>query len=87
MKRDSLKIGDVVWLKSGGPSMTIKEYSEKDYFICNWFENTKIRESKFNANQLCKVNPDNKLEYDFSLLTSDELKTISELFKRIEIKK
>lgn len=39
-----LKIGDVVTLKSGGPSMTIEDIGEYRYVtkaLCTWFDGNK----------------------------------------------
>jgi uncharacterized protein YodC (DUF2158 family) len=45
-------------LKSGGPSMTIKdigEYSfEKDVALCEWFDGTKIKSHVFKPESLKK---------------------------------
>jgi uncharacterized protein YodC (DUF2158 family) len=52
------KAGDCVVLKSGGPSMTIKdigEYSfEKDVALCEWFDGTKIKSHVFKPESLKK---------------------------------
>ena len=46
--------GDVVMLKSGGPSMTVDGYSDNGKVICVWFESNKREESLFNENTLEK---------------------------------
>ncbi len=33
------KIGDVVWLNSGGPAMTVIQDSKKGVCICGWHDN------------------------------------------------
>ncbi len=56
----SLKTGDIVVLKSGGPKMTIKGQAwnptkgiyETDKYTCNWFENNTPREAKFHVEML-----------------------------------
>lgn len=34
-----LKTGDVVWLKSGSPKMTVKYLNHTGDWICSWFTN------------------------------------------------
>ena len=52
-KRNRLHAGDVVKLKSGGPSMTISEVgtfgqlSPKEGARCKWFDGTKLKEDFF----------------------------------------
>lgn len=45
MQNNALKIGDVVSLKSGGPSMTVQELLEREEAIplarCKWFDEKK----------------------------------------------
>jgi uncharacterized protein YodC (DUF2158 family) len=40
MSNLAIKVGDVVMLKSGGPTMTV-EWIEGDRAGCNWFAGTK----------------------------------------------
>lgn len=46
-----LKVGDVVRLKSGGPSMTVTQVGEDAYGVpmvwCAWFEGTKPMDGTF----------------------------------------
>lgn len=46
MTTTTLKPGDTVRVKSGGPLMTIKSLDGKDV-ICTWFEKDKKKESRF----------------------------------------
>ena len=46
------KIGDVVMLKSGGPSMTISEIGANDIITCIWFENSELKSAYFKAHVL-----------------------------------
>ena len=54
---DDLKPGDVVMLKSGGPTMTIR-WIEEEYgtltALCDWFEGTKDKSGKYLPHQLEK---------------------------------
>lgn len=34
----ALKLGDLVCIKSGGPSMTVTDLSEPDHPLCQWFD-------------------------------------------------
>ena len=55
---ETLKVGDVVQLKSGGPHMTIKQYlaafsgQQSTTVICNWFVGTKLETGKFDVHTL-----------------------------------
>lgn len=53
-----IKIGDVVWLKSGGPAMTVREHGRfEGYFSCNWFYNGDVKYEDFHISQLTKEKP------------------------------
>lgn len=50
--------GDVVYLKSGGPAMTITELSENHISYCQWFDkNLELQGSSFNNRVLTKEDP------------------------------
>ena len=61
-----IKEGTIVWLKSGGPAMTIKEaMSERRLkWTCQWFEGVNIYQRDFWAHQLTTDNPNPKYEND-----------------------
>lgn len=40
MKKENLKVGAIVALKSGGPDMTVIEYPYMDKVKCTWFDKT-----------------------------------------------
>lgn len=50
---EEFKVGEIVKLKSGGPDMTVKEWSNyhKDY-ICQWFAGKKLEQGHFQAESL-----------------------------------
>lgn len=51
--------GDVVYLKSGGPAMTITEVGDGDSVLCNWFcKNDELKAQAFIKSSLTKSNPD-----------------------------
>lgn len=52
-----LKIGDVVYLKSGGPAMTVSEQISKRDYKCVWFADQKINETTLTVEALTKENP------------------------------
>lgn len=53
-----LKVGDVVYLKSGGPAMTVnKVLSERDNAECTWFQDNELKDHIFNQGSLTKENP------------------------------
>ena len=50
--------GDVVYLKSGGPAMTITELSEVHESFCEWFDkNQELQNGSFKNTTLTKDNP------------------------------
>jgi uncharacterized protein YodC (DUF2158 family) len=57
---ESLKVGDVVQLKSGGPKMTIEHIgrygtSSDAKAKCTWFEDAKKHEGLFSPEALSRV--------------------------------
>ncbi|WP_282111696.1 YodC family protein [Maribacter stanieri] len=51
---DELKIGDVVMLKSGGPSMTIYKVV-RNHISCKWFAEKELSYADFEKDELEKV--------------------------------
>ena len=51
-----IQSGDVVWLKSGGPSMTVYA-AEKNTARCDWFENNEHKQATFRIGQLTDEAP------------------------------
>lgn len=55
---DPIKAGDVVKLKSGGPSMTVDSVFE-DWgalaAICSWFDGKGIKQNRFPVTSLVRV--------------------------------
>jgi uncharacterized protein YodC (DUF2158 family) len=55
-----MKNGLIVWLKSGSPAMTIREFNSlNDYWICDWFINGELKTAQFSAEQLTTEEPEN----------------------------
>jgi uncharacterized protein YodC (DUF2158 family) len=59
-----LKTGAIVQLKSGGPEMTVREYSKSDdnfnnvsetEVVCEWFSH-ELKQAVFHQDSLIKVN-------------------------------
>jgi len=48
--------GDVVWLASGGPPMTVNG-EVGDSVICLWFSGDERKEGKFSEDALVKIDP------------------------------
>ena len=46
------KKGDVVQLKSGGPLMTISNYTQNDKVFCQWFNGKEPKGEVFNQEML-----------------------------------
>lgn len=45
----NFKIGDVVQLKSGGPTMTVSETNDAGMAVCTWFDSEhELKEHAFN---------------------------------------
>ncbi|MEG1313664.1 MAG: DUF2158 domain-containing protein [Bacilli bacterium] len=56
---NELEEGDVVYLKSGGPAMTITEVSDGDSVWCTWFnKNNELQGQAFTKSSLTSNNPD-----------------------------
>ena len=53
---ENFQVGDVVVLNSGSPKMTVKMISDSAEVICEWFENTTKRSSRFLAETIKKYN-------------------------------
>ncbi|MCU4431893.1 DUF2158 domain-containing protein [Acinetobacter pittii] len=54
----SFNIGDVVYLKSGGPAMTINQiYKERENVQCVWFVQNEQKECIFKLQTLTSINP------------------------------
>jgi uncharacterized protein YodC (DUF2158 family) len=51
-----MKIGTIVWLKSGGPAMTVSEISSSDIF-CVWFVEGKKTGDEFPEESLTTEKP------------------------------
>lgn len=49
--------GDVVWLKSGGPEMTVHAIDEEGNCLCLWFRHGDILRYSINLSSLTKKNP------------------------------
>jgi Uncharacterized small protein len=53
----AIQSGTTVWLKSGGPCMTIKFFTAGKEWLCTWFAGDEIKEYTFMAEQLTENNP------------------------------
>ncbi|WP_151960830.1 YodC family protein [Acinetobacter bereziniae] len=55
---NEFKEGDVVYLKSGGPAMTITEINDADYVWCTWFDkNQEVQGQAFSKVSLSSKSP------------------------------
>ncbi len=54
MAEHKFKIGDIVQLKSGGPSMTVRGYEpvDSDEVVCEWFDKTTFCSKAFHQGTL-----------------------------------
>ena len=53
---DTIKIGDVVKLKSGGPKMTVNAISLTNHVYCDWFSGSTHSTGGFHLKVLKKLN-------------------------------
>lgn len=60
MADEKIKAGDVVQLKSGGPSMTV-QYLSGHAAVCHWFNGNDAKQYEFYLDQLKKVDPNSSL--------------------------
>lgn len=51
--------GSIVWLKTGGPAMTVKRLlaNDKNEYLCSWFIGNEVKEYIFSVEQLTTENP------------------------------
>ena len=54
--KETVKVGDVVMIKSGGPEMTVVRVFEnpdkKDMAECQWFQNNQLKKGEFSLDVL-----------------------------------
>lgn len=57
-----IKTGDIVYLKSGSPAMTVNGASPvKGLWVCAWFTGTENKAASFTAEALTTKNPKSKV--------------------------
>tara|TARA_Y100000590_G_scaffold326365_1_gene370416 strand:- start:398 stop:598 length:201 start_codon:yes stop_codon:yes gene_type:complete len=57
------KDGDVVYLKSGSPAMTIAYYDETvQMYHCKWFVSSELKYYDFREHELTKDNPNDSMQ-------------------------
>ena len=54
---NSIKPGDIVWLKSGGPKMTVKSMEVEALCRCIWFQHGEVNSFDFEVATLTKSDP------------------------------
>ena len=57
--KEDIKLGDVVYLKSGSPAMTVTEElnEEESEMLCQWFDKSHPESGVFNMFSLTKNKP------------------------------
>lgn len=55
-----VKEGMIVWLKTGGPAMTVSSLARPNTWICKWFVGTKLSHSQFKSEDLTEKDPNQK---------------------------
>ena len=53
----NIKKGDIVWLKSGGPKMTVQQIEEENRCKCVWFQYGEIQAYNFERETLTLTDP------------------------------
>ncbi|SKC18221.1 DUF2158 domain-containing protein [Dyadobacter psychrophilus] len=63
-QQEDIQIGDVVWLKSGSPSMTVDGFHQtsKNFYRCFWFNEEGNAVSEY-FNQLSLTTIENELKF------------------------
>lgn len=56
-KKSTINKGDVVWLKSGGPEMTVHSIDDDGHCVCLWFRHGEIQRYNIENRALTKKNP------------------------------
>ncbi|MCE7068111.1 DUF2158 domain-containing protein [Dyadobacter sp. CY326] len=67
MNQEEIQVGDVVWLKSGSPAMTVDGFHQtsKNFYRCFWFNAERSAVSEyFNQLSLTKEESELKLLLD-----------------------
>ena len=59
-KKMIVKEGMIVWLKTGGPAMTVSSLARPNTWICKWFVGTKLSHSQFKSEDLTDKDPNQK---------------------------
>lgn len=50
--------GTIVWLKTGGPAMTVKFLTTSNLWLCTWFDkDNEVKEHSFSEEQLTEEDP------------------------------
>ena len=65
-KNPIFEIGDVVKLRSGGPSMVVRKLKNKEVF-CEWFDKATARSHSFLKAQLVHTTPDQTPIVNFNI--------------------
>lgn len=52
--------GDVVYLKSGSPSLTVSNQQSDDIILVTWFVDGEVKTTQLHPGQLTKENPNPK---------------------------
>lgn len=65
--------GDVVWLKSNGPPMTVTKVLEEGGYLCRWFAGEHLKEETFPGPTLKPVD----LLFDLDALTDEQIDRIA----------
>ena len=62
MAEEQIEQGDIVWLRSGGPAMTINGRSSGGSSLnCSWFDKGELKNGFFLTSALTKTKPDKDL--------------------------
>ena len=54
----AIEEGSIVWLKTGGPAMTVKFKNSMGEWLCSWFVDEDVKEHSFTEEQLTEEEPE-----------------------------
>lgn len=52
-----ITVGDIVWLKSGGPLMSVSEVVHDRLLLCVWFDGTVVCKAQFHRDTVNLYSP------------------------------
>ncbi|MNF06074.1 hypothetical protein D3C80_2059480 [compost metagenome] len=63
--------GMIVWLKTGGPAMSVKRKAVNGEWYCTWFDKNSVKEHGFAVEQLINQDPNPQPHVEQPLFSDD----------------